>query len=64
MNNLQDKCPSCNEKMELKPDIAELLCSKCGYTDTIMIISEKNSFNDPPREVSYYAYKHFYRWEL
>ena len=65
INNLQDKCPLCDETMELKSDIAELLCSKCGYTDTIMIISEKNSFNDPPREVSYFTYKrinHFNEW--
>ena len=42
-----------------------LICEKCGYTDNIIINSEKVSYKDPPRESSYFAYKrinHFNEW--
>jgi len=44
---------------------SELICKSCGYTETIIINSEKTSYKDPPREVSYFAYKrinHFNEW--
>jgi len=44
---------------------AELICQECGITKSIMVVTERNSFNDPPREVSYFAYKrinHFNEW--
>ena len=40
-------------------------CTKCGYQDFVLIDSDKPSYKDPPREVSYYAYKrinHFNEW--
>ena len=42
-----------------------LICEKCGYTNNIIINSEKVSYKDPPRESSYFAYKrinHFNEW--
>jgi hypothetical protein len=37
----------------------------CGYQEFVLIDSDKPSYKDPPREVSYYAYKrinHFNEW--
>jgi hypothetical protein len=44
---------------------AYISCSECGYQDFVLIDSDKPSYKDPPREVSYYAYKrinHFNEW--
>ena len=43
---------------------SELVCKQCNYTEDIIINSEKNH-KDPPREISYFAYKrisHFNEW--
>jgi len=58
-------CKKCNEKVVLQPIDSTLICEKCGYTDYIIINSEKVSYKDPPRESSYFAYKrinHFNEW--
>ena len=60
-----DNCPTCLGKLILKNVDSLLICEKCGYTDTIIINSEKVSYKDPPRESSYFAYKrinHFNEW--
>jgi len=60
-----DKCEVCNSQMLLSEVISELSCSQCGNTRNIMIVTEKNSYSDPPREISYFAYKrinHFNEW--
>jgi predicted Zn-ribbon and HTH transcriptional regulator len=44
---------------------AILGCSKCGYEEFILVDSEKPSYKDPPREITYFAYKkinHFNEW--
>jgi hypothetical protein len=50
-------CPSCNIEMVMCPNEAQMSCSRCGKIETILIDSDKPSYKDPPREVSYYAYK-------
>ena len=60
-----DKCERCHESLHL--DIIEgyLMCLKCGHTEDTIIVTEKSSYNDPPREISYFAYKrinHFNEW--
>ena len=60
-----DHCPVCLNKLILKNIDSLLICEECGYTDTIIINSEKISNKDPPRESSYFAYKrinHFNEW--
>ena len=60
-----DKCRLCNSTMMYKMINSELICEKCGFTETIVINSEKTSYKDPPREASYFAYKrinHFNEW--
>jgi hypothetical protein len=51
--------------MYLIPVESVLICKKCGETEDIIINSDKPSYKDPPREVSYFAYKrinHFNEW--
>jgi hypothetical protein len=58
-------CPLCNGKLIMKTIDSLLICEMCGYTDNIIINSEKVSYKDPPRESSYFAYKrinHFNEW--
>ena len=60
-----DKCEQCHSTMEYLTKTSELICSKCGYTRNIIISTEKSSYNDPPKEVNYFAYKrinHFNEW--
>jgi len=60
-----DKCKSCNVPMIYSLLDSELICKKCGYTESIIINSDKSSYKDPPREANYFAYKrinHFNEW--
>jgi len=59
------KCDSCKNNMQINEIISELICENCGNTINIMITTEKNSYNDPPKEVNYFSYKrinHFNEW--
>ena len=64
--NIQyDKCKLCGPQTHLSDISSELACSECGHTSEIMIVTEKSSYADPPREVSYFSYKrinHFNEW--
>jgi hypothetical protein len=51
------QCPQCKGEMVMCPNESQLSCSKCGSINTILIDSDKPSYKDPPREISYYAYK-------
>jgi len=56
-------CPICDQEMLLCETFLD--CPGCGYRDCILIDSEKPSYKDPPREMSYYAYKkinHLNEW--
>ena len=58
-------CKNCN--IERKTHLAEgcLVCQKCGEVEYIVIDSDKPSYKDPPKEISYFAYKrinHFNEW--
>jgi predicted Zn-ribbon and HTH transcriptional regulator len=58
-------CPACEVEMTFYQNEALLGCPKCGYEDFILIDSEKPSYKDPPREITYFAYKkinHFNEW--
>ena len=60
-----DICSACNSVLTLKTVDSVLCCEKCGFTEKIIINSEKVSYKDPPRESSYFAYKrinHFNEW--
>ena len=56
-------CPVCDTEMLFNETFLD--CPGCGYRDFILIDSEKPSYKDPPREMSYYAYKkinHLNEW--
>jgi len=58
-------CPVCENEMHFAQNEAMLGCAECGYQDFILIDSEKPSYKDPPREISYFAYKkinHLNEW--
>ena len=58
-------CPNCETEMTFSANEATFTCTNCGYQDFVLIDSDKPSYKDPPREVSYYAYKrinHFNEW--
>ena len=67
--SLNDKeneyCVKCGSDLFLMPVESILVCKECGLTEDIIINSDKPSYKDPPREVSYFAYKrinHFNEW--
>jgi len=58
-------CPACDVEMTFFQNEALLGCPRCGYEEFILIDSEKPSYKDPPREITYFAYKkinHFNEW--
>ncbi len=70
-HNLEDyndpwtACEDCGNEMIMCLNEANMTCSKCGHQEFILVDSDKPSYKDPPREVSYYAYKkinHFNEW--
>jgi len=55
----------CGGELYLLPIESIMLCKECGLSEEIIINSDKPSYKDPPREVSYFAYKrinHFNEW--
>lgn len=60
-----DKCILCSSSMLINNNTGEITCKKCGYTENIIITTEKTTYNEPPKEISYFAYKrinHFNEW--
>ena len=58
-------CDACGEDMKISINDATVSCPECGFHKLILMDSDKPSYKDPPREVSYYAYKrinHFNEW--
>lgn len=58
-------CPICDSEMHFSQNEAMLGCPSCGHQDFILVDSEKPSYKEPPREISYFAYKkinHLNEW--
>jgi predicted nucleic acid-binding Zn-ribbon protein len=58
-------CPRCDVEMTFYQNEALLGCPRCGNEEFILVDSEKPSYKDPPREITYFAYKkinHFNEW--
>lgn len=59
------QCPCCDMEMIFSANEANFTCTNCGHQEFVLVDSDKPSYKDPPREVSYYAYKrinHFNEW--
>jgi hypothetical protein len=50
-------CEVCDKEMTFSANEALFNCETCGHQEFILIDSDKPSYKDPPREVTYYAYK-------
>jgi hypothetical protein len=64
-NDSYGECPECTAEMIFSANEAIFTCADCGHQQFVLIDSDKPSYKDPPREVSYYAYKrinHFNEW--
>ena len=60
-----DICLTCNKERKLFLSEGKMICESCGDENKILIDSDKPSYKDPPREISYFAYKrinHFNEW--
>jgi hypothetical protein len=58
-------CEVCDKEMTFSANEALFFCDSCGHQEFVLIDSDKPSYKDPPREVTYYAYKrinHFNEW--
>jgi hypothetical protein len=58
-------CDECASEMIFSSNEALFNCPTCGNQEFVLMDSDKPSYKDPPREVSYYAYKrinHFNEW--
>ena len=55
--NDYDICSDCSIEMTIIHSDGVILCENCGKQTSILINSDKPSYKDPPREMSYFAYK-------
>ena len=58
-------CETCNVDKITHMSDGCMICPKCGVISYIIIDSDKPSYKDPPKEISYFAYKrinHFNEW--
>lgn len=64
-NEEDNYCPNCNIENKIHCAEGINICPQCGYQNYILIDYDKPSYKDPPREISYFAYKrinHFNEW--
>lgn len=58
-------CKICQTKLYLKYNDGEVICEKCGFTEKVIVNIDSNSYKDPIRESTCFAYKrinHFSEW--
>ena len=65
----KDSCESCQacgcKDMIVMTNDGYIFCSECNTIEYIIVDHEKPSYRDPPKEISYFAYKrinHFNEW--
>ena len=52
-----DMCNKCNEPRIFDSTHGVLICPECGVEEKILIDSDTPSYKEPPREITYFAYK-------
>ena len=65
IDNSLEYCKKCNKEKTIIASEGIIVCTSCGQQSSIIIDSDKPSYKDPPREISYFAYKrinHFNEW--
>lgn len=62
----QFACPKCGEvERTIMANDGYILCNRCHTVEYTIVDHDKPSYKDPPKEISYYAYKrlnHFNEW--
>lgn len=53
----EDKCSVCDVELQLISSESKMICPVCGIQQNVLIDTDKTSYNDPPIENSYFAYK-------
>ena len=64
-NNIKNVCYDCNREKILYQTDGIMVCPGCGIQEKVLISINKPSYKQPPREMSYFAYKrinHFNEW--
>jgi len=56
-NEELDLCKTCNEQRIYDATGGILICPKCGCEEKILIDNDTPSYKEPPREITYFAYK-------
>lgn len=60
-----DNCKICNEQRIFNTVSSTMLCPSCGNEEKMLVDTETPSYKEPPREITYFAYKkinHFNEW--
>lgn len=52
-----DNCKHCKNELIKLDHEGMMICNNCSYMKPFLIDTEKNNYKEPPREVSFYAYK-------
>ena len=52
-----DYCIKCNMERIFYQAEGIMVCPKCGTQEKILVDSDKPSYKEPPREITYFAYK-------
>ena len=52
-----DMCLQCQERRIVKPKRGVLICPKCGKVEKMLVNNNTPSYKEPPREITYFAYK-------
>ena len=61
----ENKCVSCgSQNMILIPSEGQIVCNECNCVEHVIIDHEKPSYKDPPKEISYWAYKRINHFNL
>ncbi len=58
-------CEHCQKEMIIYRSNGVIICPQCGIQKSIILDSDKPSYKEPPKEISYFAYKrinHFNEW--
>jgi hypothetical protein len=64
-NEIEDICCFCGSEKNFFQQEALLICPTCGDTEFILLDSNRPSYKEPPREMTFYSYKrinHFNEW--
>lgn len=54
---LLDMCLQCQERRIVKAKRGILICPKCGKVEKMLVNNNTPSYKEPPREITYFAYK-------